>query len=75
LARRRFPELDLVPFGVDDPGKLAELRLLEPLEDGAALFLEDLNQGVHVCDAVVDHEGRLARREVITLGRANGPPD
>src|SRR5215475_3365645 len=40
LTRRWLPQFDLVPFGIDDPGKLAVLGLIDLVEDVAALGFE-----------------------------------
>src|SRR5690349_9391328 len=69
----RLPELDLVVVGIEDPGELAVLVRLGPLEDldaGRAQLGEEL---VEVVDPVVDHEARLARAEPVAV-RARDVP-
>ena len=56
MARRRFPEFDLVAFRVDDPAELAVFRLLGLVEHIAALCAQLANEGVEVCDPLIHHK-------------------
>src|SRR4051812_15384064 len=65
LSRKRLPELDLVSFRIDDPGELPVLGIVDLLEHVAAFLAQDLHEREQVLDAVVDHERRGARRELV----------
>jgi hypothetical protein len=73
LPVRRLPQFDLVALRVHDPAEFSEVGIIGLVEDVAALVAEGLEQRGEVVDPVVDHEGRLARREVVTVGGADGP--
>src|SRR3954469_7120975 len=69
----RLPKLDLVALRIDDPAKLAVLRIIGLLQDVAALFTKCLKERDEVLHSVVDHERRLAGRKVVAVCRADGP--
>src|SRR5579862_2630653 len=73
LSSRRLPQFHLVAFWVNDPAELPVFRVVELVQDVAALFSEDREQRAEVIHSVVDHEGSRARRKRITLGRHDGP--
>src|SRR5712692_5967105 len=73
LAGRRLPKFYLVSFWIDDPGKLPVLGIVDLLENVAAFFAQDFNQGVEILHSVIDHESCSAGRKVVTLRRTNGP--
>src|SRR4051812_11615445 len=50
---RAAAEFHLVSLGVDDPGELAVLRVVDLLEHVAAFFLQRLHECVEVVHAVV----------------------
>src|SRR5262249_19769227 len=68
LALRRLPQLDAVPLGIHHPGKLSVRLLLNLFVDRSAGGAELSEHGVEVFDAEVDHEGGLARLEVLGVG-------
>src|SRR5688572_24079609 len=64
-ARLRFPELDLVAFGIHHPSKLP-VEVVDHLGlDGDAGRAQAREQPIEIVHPVVDHEGRCARREVL----------
>src|SRR6267142_3730882 len=84
----RLPQLDLVSLRIDDPGELAVLVRLRPLQDVDAGSLQAGDQLEKIVDPVVDHERRVARpepfavpfgdvpgRDAAILGRVVGPPE
>src|SRR5436190_17717827 len=73
LAGRRLPKFYLVSFWIDDPGKLPVLGIVDLVENVAAFFAQDFDQGVEILHPVIDHESCGAGREVVGLRRANGP--
>ena len=73
LAGRRLPQFYLVSFWIDDPGKLPVLGIVDLLENVAAFFAQDFDEGVEIFHAVVDHESCSAGRKLVTLRRANRP--
>ena len=46
LARRRFPELDLVALWIDDPAEFAVFRVVGLFEDIATFIAEGREQGL-----------------------------
>ncbi|HJY85710.1 MAG TPA: hypothetical protein VKE24_02630, partial [Candidatus Acidoferrales bacterium] len=58
---------------IDDPGKLAELRLIDLVEDVAAFCFERRDHSVKVFNAVVDHERSFAWSKLVAFLRTNGP--
>src|SRR2546430_1288772 len=73
LAGRRLPKFYLVSFGIDDPGKLPVLGIVDLLENVAAFFAQDFNQGVEILHPVIDHESCSAGCKLVTLRRTNRP--
>src|SRR5438034_5932619 len=73
LAGRRLPKFYLVSFWIDDPGKLPVLGIVDLLENVAAFFTQDFDQGVEILHPVVDHECCSAGRKLVALRRTNGP--
>src|SRR5436190_18667713 len=73
LAGRRLPKFYLVSFWIDDPGKLPVLGIVDLLENVAAFFAQDFDQGVEILHPVVDHESCGAWRKLFTLHRSNRP--
>src|SRR5678815_4567195 len=73
LAGGWLPELHLVAFRIHHPAELAVLGVVRFLEYVAVLFAQDLEQRGQVQHAVVDHEARSARREVVSAGAADRP--
>src|SRR5215207_2040565 len=68
LSRGWLPELDLVALGIHDPTELAVPGVVRLLQDVASFLPKSLEQSGQVLDTIVDHEGRLARREVLAVG-------
>ena len=68
-----LPQLHLVPFRVDHPAELAVLGIVGFLQHLTALFAQGLQQRVQVGHPVVHHEGRRARRKLLTALRPDGP--
>src|SRR5215208_820036 len=73
LTGRWLPQFDLVALRIDDPAKLAVLRVLDLVEDVAAFRFERRDQSVKVFNAVVDHERGCARSKLVACLRKNGP--
>src|SRR4051812_3189967 len=73
LPDRRLPQLDLVAVGIHDPGELAVLVLLGPLDDRDAVLLELRENSPEIVDAVVDHEARRTRVEPLRLALGDVP--
>src|SRR5205823_3344852 len=73
LAGRRLPKFYLVSFWIDDVGKLPVFRIVDLLENVAAFFAQDSDQGVEILHPVVDHESCRAGRKLVTLRRSNRP--
>src|SRR5205809_3919994 len=73
LAGRRLPKFYLVSFWIDDPGKLPVLGIVDLLENVAAFFAQDFDQGVEILHPVVDHESCGAGRKLVTFRRTNRP--
>src|SRR5258708_16542593 len=73
LPRRGLPKFDLVALWVHDPTELPVLGVVRLFQDVASFVPKRLKYSGQVCDAIVDHEGRLAWREVLTIGGAYGP--
>jgi hypothetical protein len=70
---QRLPQLDLVALGIDDPGKLAVLGVIDLVEDVAAFRFERRDHSVKVFNAVVDHERGFAWSKLLAFLRTNGP--
>ena len=68
-----MPQLDLVSLGIDDPGKLAVFGFIDLVEHVAAFCFQELDDGVKIFDAVVDHAGALARRKRVAFFRPHRP--
>src|SRR3972149_10842781 len=68
-----LPKLNLVAFRVDDPAELSVLGVVCLLQNVAALAAQCRKETVQIRYPIVDHEGRLARSELITLGTAHRP--
>ena len=68
-----MPQFDLVALGIDDPGKLSILGVVDLLEDVASLFLENLDKTVKVVDTIVDHERCIAWGELLAFRRSDQP--
>src|SRR5207245_10636798 len=73
LAGRRLPKFYLVSFWIDDPAKLPVLGIVDLLENIAAFFAQDFDQGVEILHPLVDHESCSAGRKLVTLRRTNRP--
>ena len=73
LLRGRLPQFDLVALRIDDPPKLAVLRVIDLVENIAAFRFERGDQSVKVLDAVVDHERGVAGSKLLAFLRRNQP--
>ena len=73
LSRRWLPKFDLVAHRIHDPSELPVPGVVRLLQDVASLVPKRLKHSGQVLDAIVDHEGRLARREVLAISGADGP--
>src|SRR5262249_39660431 len=58
---------------IDDPPELPILGVIGLLEDVASLGAKRLEERGEVIDAVIDHERRLARRELVSPGGSDQP--
>src|SRR5215216_4504220 len=67
LACWRFPKLNFVAVGVDNPAKLALIRGLCLVDDVATFRAQRREQCVQIRHAEVDHEGRGARLHVVCV--------
>src|SRR5262249_32869779 len=63
--RWRLPQLDAVAFRVHDPAEAAVLALVDLCVDSCAGRPQRGEQRVQVVDAEVDHEGLVARLEIL----------
>src|SRR5437868_5211656 len=74
LSRRWLPKFHLVALWVHDPTELPIVGIVcRLLQDVTPFVPESLKQSGQVFDAIVDHEGRLARCEVLAICGADGP--
>ena len=73
MAGRRLPKFYLVSFWIDDPGKLPVLGIVDLLENVAAFFAQDFDQGVEILHPVIDHESGSAGRKLVALRRKDRP--
>src|SRR6476660_6998527 len=73
LSRGWLPKFDLVALWIHDPTELSVLGIVRLLQDVASFVPKRLKESRQVFDAIVDHEGRLAWREVLTIGGADQP--
>ena len=71
LTGRWLPQLDFVSLRIYDPGKLAEIRVIDFVEDVATFRFERSDQCVKIFNAVVDHEQRWAWRKLIAFRCGN----
>jgi hypothetical protein len=65
LTSRWLPQLDLVSFRIDHTAKLTVLRVINFFEHVAALCFKRSNPSVKIVNAMVHHECRFARSELI----------
>jgi hypothetical protein len=65
LASRRLAQLDLVSLGINDPGKLPILGVVNLVEHIAAFFLQGLHKREDIFHSVVDHERSSAPRKLL----------
>src|SRR6185295_13426355 len=68
LSRGWLPKFNLVALRIHDPTELPVLGVVRLLQDVAPFVPKRLKESIQVFDAIVDHEGRLAWREVLTVG-------
>jgi hypothetical protein len=73
LAFRWLPEFDFVALWIHDPTELPVFGVVSLLQYVAAFFPKCLEECGQVLDAVVDHEGRSARCEVVVARCADRP--
>lgn len=73
IPQLRLPQFDLVPIGVDDPGEFAVFVGFGAFEDVDAVHAQVGEEGVHVIDAVVDHERGFAGCEPLGVGLGETP--
>ncbi|GBF26864.1 hypothetical protein MnTg02_01906 [bacterium MnTg02] len=73
MTGRWLPQLDLVSLRIDDPGKLAVLRVIDLVENVAAFRSERRDYCVKVFNAVVNHERGFAWSKLVAFLRTNGP--
>ena len=50
FAGKRLPKFYLVSFWIDDPGELPILGIVDFLENVAAFFAQDLDEGMEILD-------------------------
>jgi hypothetical protein len=73
LASRRLAQLDLVSLGINDPGKLPILGVVNLVEHIAAFFLQGLHKREDIFHSVVDHERSSAPRKLLARLRSGEP--
>ena len=73
LAGRRLPKFYLVSFRIDDPAKLPVIGIVDLLENVAAFFAQDFDQGVEIVHPVVDHEWCSAGRKLLAFRLGDQP--
>src|SRR5690242_4039478 len=64
----RFPQLQLVPLGIEDPGELPVLVRLRLADELHASLAQLVDQRIEVVHAIVDHERSLTRAEPLAPG-------
>ena len=64
MARRGLPELDAMALRVGDPREATVLILMALVTNVDTFRAKLRNQSVEIIDAVIEHEGRLARAKV-----------
>src|SRR5215211_6821267 len=67
LPFRWLPELNLVALWIHDPSEFSILRVVGLVEHVTALFAQRFEKPREIFDSIVDHEGRLARSEVLAV--------
>src|SRR5438874_7729457 len=63
----RLPELNLVALWIHDPSEFPVLRVVGLLEHIATFLAQCFEKCCQIVDSIVDHEGRLARSEVLAV--------
>src|SRR6185295_1706270 len=69
----RLPELNFVALWIHDPPEFPVLRVLGLLEHVTAFFAQRFEKSCEIFDSIVDHEGRLARSEVLAIRWTDQP--
>jgi len=67
MARWGLPDFDLVYLWIDDPAELAALKVIDLVEDLAALVAMGLQQRSKVVDPVTNHEAGCARGKWLVI--------
>ena len=73
MTNRWLPQFDLASVRIDDPSKLAVLRVINLVEDVAAFRFERRDQSVNVFNTIVDHERGVAWSKLFAFLRSNEP--
>ena len=68
-----LPQLNLVAFRIDDPRKLAVLRVIDLVEDVASFRFEQFDQSEEVFNSIVDHEPGFAWSKLVAFLWTNQP--
>src|SRR5207253_3240191 len=63
----RLPEFNLVALWIHDPSEFPVLRVVGLLEHIASFLAQCFEKCCQIFDSIVDHEGRLARSEVLAV--------
>src|SRR5947199_4968062 len=69
----RLPELNLVALRIHDPSEFPVLRVVGLLEHIATFLAQCFEKCCQIFDSIVDHEGRLARSEVLAVRWTDRP--
>src|SRR5207248_6517236 len=69
----RLPELNFVALWIHDPSKFPVLRVVGLLEHVATFLAQGFEKCCQIFDSIVDHEGRLARSEVLAVRWTDRP--
>src|SRR5215210_5570725 len=70
---QRLPELNLVALWIHDPSEFPVLRVVGLLEHIATFLAQCFEKCCQIFDSIVDHEGRLARSEVLAVRWTDRP--
>src|SRR5258708_15839375 len=69
----RLPQFNLVVLWIHDPSEFPVLRVVGLLEHVATFLAQCFEKCCQIFDSIVDHEGRLARSEVLAVRRTDRP--
>src|SRR5258708_13078553 len=69
----RLPQFNFVPLWIHDPSEFPVLRVVGLLEHVATFLAQRFEKCRQIFHSIVDHEGRLARSEVLAVRRTDRP--